>query len=131
MKTNYVLVDYENVKVDHLARLSDDRFRVTLFLGVHDTKLPVHLVLAMQLKASESTQTNANRNLDELVRIATADLVKRKTSRPASEKTLRSTIHATCGKQLHANQIDKVLAELGRRGWVKLAGTSVIYNLPQ
>jgi hypothetical protein len=48
MKTNYVLVDYENVKVAHVERLSDERFRVILFLGTQDTKLPLDLVLAMQ-----------------------------------------------------------------------------------
>jgi hypothetical protein len=217
MKTNYVLVDYENVKVAHLTRLSDERFRVTLFLGLHDTKLPVDLVLTMQqlrdrgnyvvldaagrnaldfyiayylgtlatkdpvgffhiiskdtgfdplirhLKTqgilcarSESVDDlpcfirdepapsppiglttvrpqappASNRTLDDLTRVAAEDLIKRKASRPRKEKTLRNTIHATCGKQLQVNQIDKVFKELVSRGWIKVTGTSVTYNLP-
>ena len=48
MKINYVLVDYENVQVKSLALLKGEHFRVRVFLGPNNTKLPVDLVLAMQ-----------------------------------------------------------------------------------
>lgn len=48
MKTNYVLIDYENVQVKALALLKSDQFRVRVFLGPKNTKLPVAFVLAMQ-----------------------------------------------------------------------------------
>ena len=48
MRVNYILVDYENDPVKSLALLKDSQFRVTVFLGPHNTKLPVELVLAMQ-----------------------------------------------------------------------------------
>jgi hypothetical protein len=48
LKTNYVLIDYENVQVKSLALLKDGQFRVRVFLGPNNTKLPVELVLAMQ-----------------------------------------------------------------------------------
>ncbi|NJM12255.1 MAG: hypothetical protein HC889_10560 [Synechococcaceae cyanobacterium SM1_2_3] len=48
MKTNYVLVDYENVQVQSLSLLKGDHFHVRVFLGPNNTKLPVDLVLAMQ-----------------------------------------------------------------------------------
>lgn len=47
MKTNYVLIDYDNVQVKSLALLAGEHFRVGLFLGVNDTRLPSDLVLAM------------------------------------------------------------------------------------
>lgn len=47
-KTNYVLVDYENVPVRSLGQLAGEHFRVTVFLGPNNTRLPVDLVLAMQ-----------------------------------------------------------------------------------
>ena len=50
MKTNYVLIDFENVQVKSLALLEDDNFRVCVFLGPANLKLPVDLVLAMQSK---------------------------------------------------------------------------------
>ena len=218
MKTNYVLVDYENVKVAHIERLCDERFRVTLFLGIHDTKLPVDLVLAMQqlrdrgnyvvleaagrnaldfyiayylgtiatkdptgffhivskdtgfdplirhlknqgircarsesvdelpcfvtneapskvdnraVSAQPPAQLIPNGSLDDLVRIAANDLIKRKAARPRKEKTLRSTLQATCGRQLPASQIEKIFQELVKLGWVKVSGTSVTYNLPK
>lgn len=48
MKTNYVLIDFENVQVKSLALLKGEHFRVKVFIGPKNTKLPVELVLAMQ-----------------------------------------------------------------------------------
>jgi hypothetical protein len=48
LKTNYVLIDYENVQVKSLALLKGEQFQVRVFLGPCNTKLPVELVIAMQ-----------------------------------------------------------------------------------
>ncbi|WP_350446473.1 PIN domain-containing protein [Pseudomonas solani] len=48
MRTNYVLIDYENVQVKSLELLQEEHFRARVFLGPNNTKLPVDLVLAMQ-----------------------------------------------------------------------------------
>jgi hypothetical protein len=48
LKLNYVLIDYENVQVKSLALLKGEQFRVRVFLGPNNKKLPVELVLAMQ-----------------------------------------------------------------------------------
>ncbi|MCV2216945.1 PIN domain-containing protein [Thauera sp. Sel9] len=48
MRTNYVLIDFENVHVKSLDLVKDEHFRVIVFLGPKNTKLPVELVLAMQ-----------------------------------------------------------------------------------
>jgi hypothetical protein len=47
MKTNYVLVDYENVRIASLTPLADEHFRVLVFLGPNDVKLDRSLVLSM------------------------------------------------------------------------------------
>ena len=47
MKTNYVLIDYENVQVKSLALLKGEHFRVKIFLGPTNVRLPIDLVLAM------------------------------------------------------------------------------------
>jgi hypothetical protein len=47
MKTNYVLIDLENVQVKSLALLVADHFRVHLFLGPNYTRLPTDLAIAM------------------------------------------------------------------------------------
>jgi hypothetical protein len=48
MKTNYVLVDCENVQSPALSLLKGEQFRVWIFLGQNNTKLKKELVLAMQ-----------------------------------------------------------------------------------
>src|SRR5690606_7639197 len=48
LRTNHVLIDFENVHVKSLDLLKGEHFRVIVFLGPKNTKLPVDLVLAMQ-----------------------------------------------------------------------------------
>ena len=48
MRTNYVLIDYENVQPRNLALLEAEHFQVKVFLGANLTKLPVELATAMQ-----------------------------------------------------------------------------------
>lgn len=48
MKTNYVLIDYENVAVKSLALLKGHNFRVYVFLGPKNTKINADLAMAMQ-----------------------------------------------------------------------------------
>lgn len=217
MKTNYVLIDYENVHVKSLALLKGEHFQVRVFLGPKNTKLPIELVLAMQklgdraeyilletsganaldfhiayylgvlattdptaffhvisrdtgfdpliqhLKAgkifavrsasieempcfsrvavSTVDTTDATGEckpkpaavrtpVDELIKTAVDDLIKRKSSKPRTLKTLRSTIHAKCGKGLPAADIDAVYEALVKRGYVKVNGQKVTYSLP-
>jgi hypothetical protein len=48
MKTNFVLVDCENVPSPAVSLLNDEQFRVWVFLGQNNTKLKKEVVLAMQ-----------------------------------------------------------------------------------
>lgn len=48
MKTNYVLIDYENVQPANLILLAGEHFKVKVFLGANQAKLPVELAVAMQ-----------------------------------------------------------------------------------
>lgn len=48
IRTNYVLIDFENVQVKSIALLEGDHFRVKVFLGPKNTKLPAELVVAVQ-----------------------------------------------------------------------------------
>ena len=48
MKTSYVLVDYENVQPADLAALRDGSFKVKVFLGANQAKIPVALAAALQ-----------------------------------------------------------------------------------
>ena len=52
MKTNYVLIDYENVQPKNLAMIldggGDQDFQVLVFVGANQTKIPIELVKPMQ-----------------------------------------------------------------------------------
>ena len=47
-KTNYVLIDYENVQPPDLALLKDGPFKVKVFLGANQAKIPITLAAALQ-----------------------------------------------------------------------------------
>lgn len=218
MKTNYVLVDYENVQVKSLDLLREEHFRVTVFLGPKNTRLPVELVLAMQqlgdraeyvqletpgsnaldfhiayylgalakedpagffhiiskdtgfdplikhlrarkifssrsesieempcfaqleskptppteaqARATKAPLQQPNGSVDELIRVAVDDLIRRKASKPRTAKTLLNTIHAKCGKQRPLTEIEAVYQGLLKRGYVRVEGAKVTYALP-
>jgi hypothetical protein len=48
MKINYVLIDYENVQPKNLASLAEEHFRVKVFVGANQAKVPIELAEAMQ-----------------------------------------------------------------------------------
>ena len=48
MRTNYVLIDFENVQPGSLEQLDHDHFKVFVFVGAHQGKLPFELVASMQ-----------------------------------------------------------------------------------
>lgn len=47
VRTNVVLIDLENVKPSSLERLSDDFYRVIIFVGAQQSKLPFEMVSAV------------------------------------------------------------------------------------
>jgi len=48
VRTNYVLIDYENVQPTDIAMLRDGPFKVRVFLGANQAKIPVALAAALQ-----------------------------------------------------------------------------------
>lgn len=214
MKTNYVLIDYENVQVKSLSLLKGEHFQVKVFLGPTNKNLPVELVLAMRHLGERADyvvlETPGRNALDfhliyylgrlmeadpegffhiiskdtdydsllrhlktrkilcvrstsieqmpcfaapagedsnrqaagskpkpvpvsvpaDLLRTAMDDLIRRKTSRPRTTKTLLSTLHATLGKARPAKDIQAVLDALVKSGHVNVNGDKVTYSFP-
>lgn len=226
MRTNYVLIDYENIPVKSLDLLQDSHFRLCVFLGPKNSKLPTELVVAIQRlgeRASyiqlETSSPNAldfhvayylgrlaiedptaffhvisgDKGFDPLlkhlkgkgvfamrsesieampcfkglpalqatiaagalsansvqpasespamapdqreagVKVAVADLISRKDSKPATVKTLINTIHSTIGKRngVKLAEAEGVYQRLQERGYVKVKGEKVSYSLPE
>ena len=48
MKTNYILVDFENVQPKMLGQLSEHPFKVIVFIGANQLKVPFELVSELQ-----------------------------------------------------------------------------------
>jgi hypothetical protein len=48
LKTNYVLIDYENVQPDDIATLQHEHVRVIVFVGPHQTKIAFETAVALQ-----------------------------------------------------------------------------------
>lgn len=54
MKTNYILIDYENVQPKNLAILNGHTFKVLVFVGSSLTKIPFDLAASLQALGSNA-----------------------------------------------------------------------------
>jgi len=217
LKTNYVLIDYENVQVKSLELLRAEQFRIYVFLGPSNMKLHKDLVLAMhefgdraeyvelevsgknaldfhlayflgtlstadpagcfhliskdtgfdplvkylkskkvQASRSESIEdmpcfvkpaangappeaqaaptvsaVDAAANGDPLMKLVLDDLIGRKSAKPRTPKTLKSTMQARCGSEVSADRIEALYTALVERGYVRVEGTKLNYSLPE
>lgn len=196
-RTNYVLVDFENVQPKDIELLKDGPFKVKIFLGPNQSKIPISLAASLQalgenaeylvlevagknaldfhiayyigvLSATEpaaffhiiSKDTGFDSLLKYLkrkkvfaqrsaciadipyfkpvlpaapnaqVEAVIADLIRRKASKPRTQKTLLSTLNALFKKELTEQQLAALFAALCERGVVKSEGTKVSYALP-
>jgi hypothetical protein len=196
-RTNFVLVDFENVQPKDIDLLKDGPFKVKVFLGPNQSRIPISLAAALQslgenaeyivlekagnnaldfhiayyigfLSADEPTAffhvISKDTGFDSLlkylkakkvfaqrsvcisdipyfkpvlpaapeaqVEAVIADLIRRKASKPRTEKTLLSTLHALFKKELSEQQLAALFAALCTRGVVKVEGAKVSYALP-
>lgn len=194
MRTNFVLVDFENIQPKDIGLLKDGPFKVKVFLGPNQSKIPISLAAVIQslgdnaeyivletagnnaldfhiayyigvLSAAEPTAffhiISKDTGFDSLlkylkgkkifaqrsvciadipyfkpvvlaaqVEAVIADLIRRKASKPRTEKTLLSTLHTLFKKDLSEQQVAALYAALCKRGIVKVEGTKVSYALP-
>jgi len=91
---------------------------------------PAETATLPRISNEGNDETPAPALLDNLVTLVVNDLIKRKAARPRTPKTLRSTIHARCGKERSDAVIDAVYDALIQRGYVKADGAKVTYSLP-
>jgi len=48
MRINYVLIDFENIQPDSLEQLDHDQFKVLVFVGMYQEKLPFEFAASLQ-----------------------------------------------------------------------------------
>jgi PIN domain-containing protein len=197
LKTNFVLVDFENIQPKNISELNGGPYKIMVFLGSNQAKIPVETALALHGFGSNaeyiriegggrnaldfhiayyigrlSVETpdacfhviskdsgfdpllkhlNAQgivcRRLKSISDILLVDkssseiphekldavidnLAKRKSARPRTIKTLRSSINALFVNQLTDEELDDLIAQLTERGTIKIADGKVHYELP-
>lgn len=54
MRTNYVLIDFENVQPESLSELQQEHFKVLVFVGANQAKVPFEVVQAMQAMGNKA-----------------------------------------------------------------------------
>jgi hypothetical protein len=62
VRTNYVLIDFENVQPDSLAALQHDHFRVIVFVGANQAKVPFDVAAALQRMGSNAEYVRISGN---------------------------------------------------------------------
>ena len=62
LKTNYVLIDFENVQPKNLEVLKGNNFKVIVFIGDKQTKIPFELAQAMQSLGADADYVKINGN---------------------------------------------------------------------
>lgn len=199
MKTKFVLVDFENVQPKDLALLKGGSYRIQIFLGTLQTKIPVAMARALQAFGSdvEYLQINgsgknaadfhiayyigllsaaapdaefhvvtkdtgfdpllkhleekgifcrrsisiaaiplglatksASASIADSAKAVIANLTKRKSAKPRTLKTLRSTIKALLGSQVTEEDLDRIVEHMTKRGAISIADGKVQYELP-
>jgi hypothetical protein len=199
LKTEFVLVDFENVQPTDPALLAGGLYKIKIFLGPHQGKIPVAMARALQAfgpdveyiqingsgrnavdfhiafyigqlagAAAESqfhvvskdtgfdpllehlgergircrrsisiatiplnaATKSASESIADRAKVVIANLTKRKSARPRTLKTLRSTIKALFGSQLIDEDLDRLIEHLARRGVTRTTDGKVQYELP-
>lgn len=62
MRTNYVLIDFESVRPVQLGLLDQNHFKVVLFVGANQTKLPYEMAVAIQQLGSRAEYVKISGN---------------------------------------------------------------------
>jgi hypothetical protein len=197
LKTNFVLVDFENVQPRDISVLNGGRYKIKVFLGANQGKIPVEMarvlqafgpdaeyiqidgsgsnaldfhiayyigrlteqipdayfhviskdggfdplikhlktqgILCQRLKCiSEILLENISNpeTIPEGLDAVIDNLAKRKSGRPRTLKTLRSTINSLFVNKLADKELDVLIEQLSRRGAIKVDDGTVHYDLP-
>lgn len=62
MKTNYVLIDYENVQPTDVRTLNQEHVKIVLFVGANQTKISIDIAVALQEMSERATYIKISGN---------------------------------------------------------------------
>jgi hypothetical protein len=195
LRTNFVLVDFENVQPDNMRLLNGGPFKIKIFLGAKQGKIPLEIARALQVFGPDAEYIQIDGNgsnaldfhiayhigrlskespdaffhviskdtgFDPLINHLRAQkifcqrsgsvgdipllkgppaspekfaaviacLVKNKTNKPRTLKTLANWIKAHFTNELDDEELDQLIAHLVTQGVIRLADGIVRYELP-
>jgi hypothetical protein len=81
--------------------------------------------------AAATSAVDAAVNGGPLMKLVLEDLIKRKSARPGTPKTLKNTMQKRCGSDVPADRIEALYTALIERGYVRVEGTKLNYSLPE
>ena len=198
MRTNYVLIDYENVQPAAVSVLEKEHFKVFVFVGASQTKVAFDVAAQLQRLGSSANYVKISGNgpnaLDfhiayyigqlaaaepdayfhiiskdtgfdplithlkskkifacrskdigdmpivkaanskspaEKISVILANLKLRGAAKPRTVKTLSSTVSSLFQKELPEEELASLLKQLEKQGFISIAGTKVVYSLPE
>lgn len=197
MKTNYILIDFENVQPKNLELLKGGPFKIKIFIGNNQTKIPLEVASSLQSFGSDAeyikiegsgpnaldfhiafymgqlTTQDAGgyfhiiskdtgfdplikhlkskkifvqrqkdiseiplikianpKTIEEKIEAVVDNLIKRKSTKPRTHKTLLGTIKSLFVNNLSDEELSSLMDELVKRKLIIITEDKVNYNLP-
>lgn len=130
MKNNYILIDYENVQPKSLSILNGHDFRVIVFVGENQTKIPFELASALQVLGSNASYVKIGGNgpnaLDFHIAFYIGQLAEKDPDAYfhiiSKDSGFDPLIKHLKGRKIHA-QREKDLAEIP---WLRISSTTSV-----
>ena len=124
MRTNYVLIDYENVQPEALGVLDPEHFKVLVFVGASQAKVSFETAVALQRMGSKAEYVkiagNGSNALDFHIAFYIGQIA-------AHDRTAYFHI---IQKQFSEQELASLLEEVRAKSYVAVNDTKVSYALP-
>lgn len=119
--TNYVMIDFESVQPKNLDILRKHPFRILVFVGVNQGKVPFELAAAMQRLGADA----------QYIKIGGSgkNLLGRGSARPRKVKTLANTINPLFTEKLGESELAALIQSMQDRQLIRIKGGNVSYSL--
>jgi hypothetical protein len=87
LRTEFVLIDFENTQPEAVASLNGGRYKVKVFLGAQQAKIPLAMARALQALGPHAEYIQINGNGNNAVDFHIAYYIGRLAARAAAHRT--------------------------------------------
>ena len=121
MRKNIVLIDFESIQPSSLEALEHDHFRVLVFVGANQTKVPFIADIPLVKAAAIKSPT-------ERAALFVTKLEQPKVTKPRTLKTLSSAVATHFQKQLSNEDIAAVVSAMEASGFLSIDSGKIVYT---